>query len=73
MTSPHQESGPAPVREPDPAETEKSVLAAFTRWAEREHGIDLPDYADVLSLGAVDDSGSLEAFIEISESREPAR
>ena len=29
--------------------------------------------ADVLSLGAVDDSGSLEAFIEISESREPAR
>ena len=29
--------------------------------------------ADVLSLGAGDDSGSLEAFIEISESREPAR
>jgi acetoacetyl-CoA synthetase len=44
MTSPHQESGPAPVWEPDPAETEKSVLAAFTRRAEREHGIDLPDY-----------------------------
>ena len=27
---------------------------------------------DVLSLGAVDDAGSLEAFITISESREPA-
>ncbi|MGA2827962.1 MAG: acetoacetate--CoA ligase [Streptosporangiaceae bacterium] len=53
MTSPHQESGPAPVWEPDPAETEKSVLAAFTRWAEREHGIDLPDY-DALWQWSVD-------------------
>jgi hypothetical protein len=44
MSSPHEQAELTPVWEPDPAGAEQSILAAFTRWAEREHGIDLPDY-----------------------------
>jgi acetoacetyl-CoA synthetase len=44
VSGPHEQAEPAPVWEPDPAGAEQSILAAFTRWAEREHGIDLPDY-----------------------------
>ena len=47
MSSPHEQAEQAelaPVWEPDPAVADQSILAAFTRWAEREHGIDLPDY-----------------------------
>jgi acetoacetyl-CoA synthetase len=38
------EQEPEPSWRPDPAEAEKTILAAFTRWVEAEHGLDLPDY-----------------------------
>jgi acetoacetyl-CoA synthetase len=53
VSGPHEQAEPAPVWEPDPAEAEQSILAVFTRWAEREHGIDLPDY-DALWRWSVD-------------------
>ncbi|HWG13262.1 MAG TPA: acetoacetate--CoA ligase [Streptosporangiaceae bacterium] len=38
------EQEPEPSWRPDPAEADKTILAAFTRWVEAEHGLDLPDY-----------------------------
>jgi len=35
---------PEPVWLPDPAEAQRSILAAFARWVEREHAVDLPGY-----------------------------
>src|SRR6201992_523517 len=37
----------------DPAGAEKRIVAAFTRWVEAEHGLDLPDY-DALWRWSVD-------------------
>src|ERR1700761_3928619 len=47
------EQAPEPSGRPDPAEAEKTILAAFTRWVETEHGLDLPDY-DALWRWSVD-------------------
>jgi acetoacetyl-CoA synthetase len=47
------EQDPEPTWQPDPAQAEKTILAAFTRWAEREYGLDLPDY-DALWHWSVD-------------------
>jgi acetoacetyl-CoA synthetase len=47
------EQAPEPSWRPDPAEAEKTILAAFTRWVEAEHGLDLPDY-DALWRWSVD-------------------
>src|ERR1700753_990559 len=38
------EQAPEPSWRPEPAEAEKTILAAFTRWVEAEHRLDLPDY-----------------------------
>ena len=35
------EPEPEPSWRPDPAEAEKTILAAFTRWVEAEHGLEL--------------------------------
>jgi acetoacetyl-CoA synthetase len=38
---------PAPLWVPDPQAAERSALTAFTRRVEREHGVRLPEYADL--------------------------
>jgi acetoacetyl-CoA synthetase len=41
------EQEPEPSWRPDRAAADKTILAAFTRWVEAEHGLDLPGYDDL--------------------------